>query len=105
MGPPCGVSREAPEHDKSRVIARASSLKSLGLPPRRVVIALTGQISVVKGIWEFVEAAARVAARDRDVAFAVLVGEANLDSIVISTIDLDRVDPNPTRTTAAISTA
>jgi hypothetical protein len=40
-----------------------------------------------------------------DVAFAVLVGAANLDSIVISTIDLDRVDPNPTRTTAAISTA
>jgi transglutaminase-like putative cysteine protease len=40
-----------------------------------------------------------------DVAFASLVGAATLDSIVISTIDLDRVEPNPTRTTAAISTA
>jgi transglutaminase-like putative cysteine protease len=40
-----------------------------------------------------------------DVAFAILVGAASLDSIVISTIDLDRVDPNQTRTTAAISTA
>jgi transglutaminase-like putative cysteine protease len=40
-----------------------------------------------------------------DVAFAVLVGGATLDSIVISTIDLDRTEPNPIRTTAAISTA
>jgi transglutaminase-like putative cysteine protease len=40
-----------------------------------------------------------------DVAFTALVGEATLDWMAIATIDLDRTEPNPMRTTAAISTA
>ncbi len=40
-----------------------------------------------------------------DVAFAAVVGAATLDWISIATIDLDRTEPNPMRTTAAISTA
>lgn len=40
-----------------------------------------------------------------DVAFSAVVGEAALDSLVISTIDLERTGTNPVRTTAAISTA
>lgn len=40
-----------------------------------------------------------------DVAFSAVVGAAALDSLVISTIDLERTGPNPVRTTAAISTA
>jgi len=44
----------------------------LDLPADAVVVALTGQVSEVKGIWEFVEAAARMAAAHPDVVFAVL---------------------------------
>ena len=42
----------------------------LGLPTDRVVIALTGQVSEIKGIWEFVEAAHLL--RDTSAVFAVL---------------------------------
>jgi glycosyltransferase involved in cell wall biosynthesis len=44
----------------------------LELPAASVVIALTGQVSEVKGIWDFVEAARLIAATDRSSVFAVL---------------------------------
>jgi glycosyltransferase involved in cell wall biosynthesis len=45
---------------------------SLGLPGNLPVVALTGQIAEVKGIWEFVEAARHLTARGVDAIFAVL---------------------------------
>ena len=51
---------------------RAHIRDELALPSDSIVIALTGQISVVKGIWQFVEAAAHLAARNQNVVFAVL---------------------------------
>jgi glycosyltransferase involved in cell wall biosynthesis len=44
--------------------------RALGLPERATIVAITGQIAEVKGIWEFVEAARRI--RLVDVHFAVL---------------------------------
>jgi glycosyltransferase involved in cell wall biosynthesis len=44
----------------------------LGLPIDRSVVALTGQISEVKGIWDFVDAARIMVDRRVPVAFAVL---------------------------------
>jgi glycosyltransferase involved in cell wall biosynthesis len=49
---------------------RAARRRELDLPMDRPVVAMTGQVSEVKGIWEFVEAADRL--RDADVVFAVL---------------------------------
>lgn len=46
--------------------------RELELPAGSVVIALTGQVSEVKGIWDFVEAARIIAAKDRSSVFAVL---------------------------------
>ena len=45
---------------------------SLGLPVDRTVVALTGQIAEVKGIWDFVDAARILASRGADPFFAVL---------------------------------
>ncbi len=44
----------------------------LGLPADRTVVALTGQVAEVKGIWEFIEAAGILAERRLPVTFAVL---------------------------------
>ena len=44
----------------------------LGLPADEPVVALTGQVSEVKGIWDFVDAATELAATSGDVRFAVL---------------------------------
>jgi glycosyltransferase involved in cell wall biosynthesis len=49
---------------------RAARRQELGLPLDRPVVAMTGQVSEVKGIWEFVEAADRL--RHTAVVFAVL---------------------------------
>jgi glycosyltransferase involved in cell wall biosynthesis len=49
---------------------RAARRRELDLPPDRPVVAITGQVSEVKGIWEFVEAADRL--REVDAVFAVL---------------------------------
>ena len=46
--------------------------QELGFPADRPVVALTGQISEVKGIWEFVEAARLLCQRGAPCAFAVL---------------------------------
>jgi glycosyltransferase involved in cell wall biosynthesis len=51
---------------------RLALKRELGLPLDRTVIALTGQVSEVKGIWEFVEAAALLGASDVPAHFAVL---------------------------------
>jgi glycosyltransferase involved in cell wall biosynthesis len=45
---------------------------SLGLPEGSPVVALTGQIAEVKGIWEFVEAARHLVSRGVAATFAVL---------------------------------
>ena len=52
--------------------ARAALRAELGLPAAGPVVALTGQVSEIKGIWEFVEAARRIAERDASPTFAVL---------------------------------
>jgi glycosyltransferase involved in cell wall biosynthesis len=49
---------------------RAARRQELGLPLDRPVVAMTGQVAEVKGIWEFVEAADRL--RHTAVVFAVL---------------------------------
>jgi glycosyltransferase involved in cell wall biosynthesis len=49
---------------------RAARRHELGLPLDRPVVAMTGQVSEVKGIWEFVEAADRL--RHSNAVFAVL---------------------------------
>ncbi len=51
---------------------RASCRHALGLPTDRTVVALTGQIAEIKGIWDFVEAAAILASRGPEPFFAVL---------------------------------
>ena len=51
---------------------RESLKRELGLPLDRPTIALTGQVSEIKGIWEFVEAARRMADRRTACCFAVL---------------------------------
>ncbi len=52
--------------------ARLALRRSLNLPDHMPVVALTGQISEVKGIWEFVEAARILVARGVEATFAVL---------------------------------
>jgi glycosyltransferase involved in cell wall biosynthesis len=49
---------------------RAARRHELGLPLDRPVVAMTGQVAEVKGIWEFVEAADRL--RHTTIVFAVL---------------------------------
>src|SRR5689334_15702444 len=45
---------------------------ALGLPIERTIVALTGQIAEVKGIWDFVDAAQILASRGAEPFFAVL---------------------------------
>jgi len=63
-----GVVLPAPVPDEERLALR----QSLGLGGSRPVVALTGQISEVKGIWEFVEAARLLVARGTAATFVVL---------------------------------
>lgn len=44
----------------------------LGLPLDRTIVAIAGQIAEIKGIWDFVEAIALLAARGDEPSFAVL---------------------------------
>jgi len=46
--------------------------QELDLPQAGTVVAITGQVSEIKGIWEFIEAAGLLMARGVPVAFAVL---------------------------------
>jgi glycosyltransferase involved in cell wall biosynthesis len=52
----------------SRMLLR----KELGLPLEGTVVAITGQVSEIKGIWEFIAAAAMLVARGVPATFAVL---------------------------------
>jgi glycosyltransferase involved in cell wall biosynthesis len=63
-----GVVLPAPVADDARLALR----RSLGLPDFTPVVALTGQVSEVKGIWEFVEAARILVSRGVAATFAVL---------------------------------
>jgi glycosyltransferase involved in cell wall biosynthesis len=50
----------------------AKERRLLGLPTERPIVAMTGQIAEVKGIWDFVEAAALLVKRGSEPFFAVL---------------------------------
>ncbi len=63
-----GVALPDPISDDARVELR----RSLGLPDDRVVVALTGQVAEVKGIWEFLDAAHALVAKGVAATFAVL---------------------------------
>lgn len=52
--------------------ARARLRDSLGFGPDATVIAITGQVAEVKGVWDFVEAARVVSQRTQNIMFAVL---------------------------------
>jgi glycosyltransferase involved in cell wall biosynthesis len=61
------VLRELPDEEARRAIRH-----ELGLPADRPVVALTGQVAEVKGIWDFVEAARMLVDRGARATFAVL---------------------------------
>lgn len=63
-----GVVLPEPADDATRSALR----EELNLPAHEPVVALTGQVSEIKGIWEYVEAARLVAARGLPATFAVL---------------------------------
>jgi glycosyltransferase involved in cell wall biosynthesis len=63
-----GVEPQSIWSDDQRVCCR----RELGLPEQATIVAITGQIAVVKGIWEFVEAAHILAQRASEPMFAVL---------------------------------
>jgi glycosyltransferase involved in cell wall biosynthesis len=50
----------------------AACRDEIGVPREATIVALTGQIAEVKGVWDFVEAARLLARRDVPVHFAVL---------------------------------
>jgi glycosyltransferase involved in cell wall biosynthesis len=52
--------------------ARRALRAELGLPHDRVLVAFTGQVSEIKGIWEFIDAAGILAARNVPATFVVL---------------------------------
>ena len=51
---------------------RRAARDTLGLPRDRTIVAMTGQIAEVKGIWDFVEAARILAVRGSEPFFAIL---------------------------------
>src|SRR4029079_17771834 len=63
-----GVSISPPITDAARVELR----RSLDLPVDHVVVALTGQVAEVKGIWEFLDAARLLVEKGVKATFAVL---------------------------------
>lgn len=63
-----GVAAPPLPSDEQRTALR----RSLGLPDQEVVIALTGQVAEVKGIWDFVDAAAVLCKATHAVRFVVL---------------------------------
>ena len=63
-----GVELQATWSDDQRRDCR----RELGLPDQATIVALTGQIAEVKGIWEFVEAARILAQRGAEPLFVVL---------------------------------
>jgi glycosyltransferase involved in cell wall biosynthesis len=65
-----GVEPQSTWTDEQRVSCR----RELGLPDCATIVAMTGQIAEVKGIWDFVEAARILAPRSPEPLF-VVVGE------------------------------
>jgi glycosyltransferase involved in cell wall biosynthesis len=63
-----GVEPQPTWSDEQRVCCR----RELGLPDRATIVAITGQIAEVKGIWDFVEAARILAQRTSDALFVVV---------------------------------
>jgi glycosyltransferase involved in cell wall biosynthesis len=63
-----GVEMQEPSSDEE--VARTRH--ELGLPLARTIVALTGQVAEVKGIWDFVEAARLLASRGSETLFVVL---------------------------------
>jgi glycosyltransferase involved in cell wall biosynthesis len=63
-----GVEPQPVWSDEQRVCCR----RELGLPDRATIVAITGQIAEVKGIWDFVEAARILAPRSPDPLFVVV---------------------------------
>jgi glycosyltransferase involved in cell wall biosynthesis len=63
-----GVALADPVSDETRIELR----RSLGLPDEGVVVALTGQVSEIKGIWEYLDAANLLAQKGVKAIFAVL---------------------------------
>src|SRR6185503_5823491 len=63
-----GVSISPPITDAARVELR----RSLDLPVDHVVVALTGQVAEVKGIWEYLDAARLLVEKGVKATFAVL---------------------------------
>ncbi|MCC7009107.1 MAG: glycosyltransferase family 4 protein [Acidobacteria bacterium] len=61
--------REAPAADDD---TRRALRHELGLPADRMVVAITGQVSVIKGIWEFLDAAERLVKEHAPATFVVL---------------------------------
>jgi glycosyltransferase involved in cell wall biosynthesis len=61
---------------------RAAARASLGLAPSDLAAGLIGQVSEVKGIWDFVEAAALIAARDVPMRFVVIGDDLQTDGAV-----------------------
>lgn len=51
---------------------RLAERRALGIPSDRPIVAMTGQVAEVKGIWDFVAAAAILANRAREPFFVVL---------------------------------
>ena len=51
---------------------QADVRRELGLPVDRTIVAMAGQIAEIKGIWDFVDAIALLAARGDEPCFAVL---------------------------------
>jgi glycosyltransferase involved in cell wall biosynthesis len=63
-----GVEPQPAWSDEQRSCCRSE----LGLPDRATLVAITGQIAEVKGIWDFVEAARILAPRSPDTLFVVV---------------------------------
>jgi glycosyltransferase involved in cell wall biosynthesis len=63
-----GVELQSTWSDDERVRCR----RELGLPDDAIIVAMTGQIAEVKGIWDFVDAARILARRGPDPLFVVL---------------------------------
>jgi glycosyltransferase involved in cell wall biosynthesis len=63
-----GVEPQPVWSDEQRVCCR----RELGLPDRTTIVAITGQIAEVKGIWDLVEAARILAPRSPDPLFVVV---------------------------------
>lgn len=66
---------------------RSQRRGDLGLPALATIVAITGQVAEVKGIWDFVEAARILAQRDAPLHFAVLGDDLKTNSAMRRTME------------------